>query len=66
LKNIIKKYLGYVIILASSFFAFYRGKRQGELECIDFNILPIVANTITIIVCIILMIVGVFLFKKNI
>jgi len=62
----IKKILGYILMFASLYYAFYRGKKQGELDCIDFNVLPVIANTITIIVCIILMITGVFLLKKDI
>jgi hypothetical protein len=61
----IKKILGYILILASLYFSFYRGKREGELECIDFNVLPFIANSITIIVCITLIIVGIALIKNN-
>lgn len=61
----IKKHLGYLFIFASIFFAFYRGKRQGELDCIDFNILPIIANATTIIVCVLLVVIGAYLIKHN-
>lgn len=61
----IKKYLGYLLIFASIFVAFYRGKRQGELDCIDFNVLPIIANSITIIVCVLLVVIGAYLTKHN-
>ena len=61
----IKKCLGYLLIFASIFVAFYRGKRQGELDCIDFNVLPIIANSITIIVCVLLVVIGTYLTKHN-
>lgn len=61
----IKKYLGYLFVLAPIFFAFCRGKKQGELNCIDFNVLPIVANFITFMICLTLMTVGIVLIEKN-
>ena len=60
----IKKYLAYLFIVISVCFAFYRGKRQAYLDCIDFNVLPIIANSITIIVCTILIVLGLILLKK--
>ncbi|RKE98121.1 hypothetical protein BXY80_0194 [Ichthyenterobacterium magnum] len=60
-----KKYFGYILILLSIYFAFFRGKRQGKLDCIDFNVLSIVDNAITIIVCLSLMIVGSILIKRK-
>ena len=59
-----KKKFGYILIFLSICFAFFRGKRQGKLDCIDFNVLSIFDNTITIIVCLSLMIVGTILIKK--
>ena len=61
----IKKYLGYIFIFASVVFAFFRGKKQGELDCIDFNVLPIIPNSITVVVCIALIGFGLFLLKKE-
>ena len=61
----IKKYLAYLLIVLAVGFAFYRGKRQAHLDCIDFNVLPIVANSITIIVCAILIILALVILKKR-
>ena len=61
----IKKYLAYLLIVTSVGFAFYRGKRQAHLDCIDFNVLPIIANSITIVVCAILLVFGLVLLKKK-
>lgn len=61
----IKKIFGYTFILTSLVFAFFRGKRQGELDCIDFNVLPMIGNTITVLVCIGLTVFGLFLIKKK-
>lgn len=60
----VKKLLGYICIFVSLLFAFNRGKKQGELICIDFNVLPIIANSITIIVCGTLIIAGIVLIKN--
>ncbi len=60
----LKKYLAYISILGSVCFAFFSGKEQGHAECIDFNILPIVHNFITVIICLTLIVFGVILLKK--
>ncbi|WP_179317994.1 hypothetical protein [Winogradskyella undariae] len=57
----IKKFIGYILILASLVFAFFRGKKQGELDCIDFNVLPMIGNSITVIACIGLTVFGLVL-----
>ena len=65
-KLIIFKFTGYIFIVSALCFAFQRGKKQGELSCIDFNILPIIADTITVILCFILIGIGIILLKlKN-
>ena len=61
----IKKYLAYLFIVSAVIFAFYRGKRQAHLDCIDFNVLPIIANSITFIICAILIIFALILLKKG-
>ncbi len=60
-----KKYLGYILLLLSPYVAFYGGKKQGELECVDFNVLPIIGNSITFILCVTLLILGVILVKNE-
>lgn len=65
MKSRTKEYFGFIAILVSICFAFIRGEKQGKLECIDFNILPIIANSITVIICLSLMILGILLIKKG-
>ncbi|GGI57019.1 hypothetical protein [Winogradskyella haliclonae] len=61
----LKQISGYILIFSTLCFAFYRGKKQAQLECIDFNILPIIDNTITITICTILSLVGIWLMTKS-
>ncbi len=60
-----KTVFAYLLITSAVIFAFFRGKKQAELTCIDFNVLPFVGNTITIVVCAILIIVALIILQKK-
>lgn len=62
--SILKTLVGYMLILLSTYISFQRGKNQGKLDCIDFNILPIIDNTITFIICITLTLIGLKLLNR--
>lgn len=62
---IIKKIIGYFLLISPIFIAYKRGKKEGELICIDFNVLPFVPNFFTFVFCVILLIIGVKLISKN-
>ena len=53
--------LAIILLIISNYFAFYRGKRQANLECIDFNVMSIIDNTITITICALLSITSLWL-----
>lgn len=61
----IKKYIGYLFIVASVSLAYYRGKRQAYLDCIDFNVMPFITNGVTLLICASLIVTGVFLIEKR-
>lgn len=56
--------LAFILLVISNYFAFYRGIRQANLECIDFNVMSIIDNTITITICALLSITSLWLWHK--
>ena len=60
-----KKVLGYIFILGSMIFSYFRGKQKGWNECSDFDVFPFIQNSITIIGCAVLISVGIFLLKEK-
>ena len=56
--------LAFILLVISNYFAFYRGIRQANLECIDFNVMSIIDNTNTITICALLYITSLWLCHK--
>ncbi|TCK66848.1 hypothetical protein DFQ05_2133 [Winogradskyella wandonensis] len=54
-----------LFFILSNYTAFYRAKRQAYLECIDFNVLSIIDNTITFGICFTLSLIGVLILKRK-
>ena len=63
MKNIFK-YLAYLFFSISIGIAYFSGMRRGQSKCIDFDVLPIIHNIFTAIICLSLMAVGILLYNK--
>jgi len=61
----LKILIAYILIFSSIYIAFRRGKNQGHLECIDFSVLPILDNLITIIISTTFVLIGIKLLSKK-
>lgn len=63
--TLLKKTIGYLALLLAIYLAYYRGRKEGEAICVDFNVLPIVPDFMTFVACIVLLIIGVKLLSKR-
>ena len=64
MKNV-KKSFAFILITFAFIITFVNGKRQGQLECKDFNVLAILANIFNIAICFTLITIALFLITQK-